>query len=133
MLKNKNLHNKKLKILKNKNIKNQKLKIKEIREKAGLSQDAMAEIMNISQSTYARFETQTSKIDLDRLEVFAKALNMTILDVITFPDRYINVVDIGKEINRTEPEVIVQIKVTKSKREEILKTILGENVELLNE
>lgn len=109
-----------------------KLKIKEIREKAGYNQFEMAEKMNISQSTYARFETKTTKIDLDRLEVFAKVLNMTIVDVITFPDRYINVVDIGKEINRTEPEVIVQIKVTKSKREEILKTILGDNVELLN-
>lgn len=110
-----------------------KLNIKEIREKAGFSQDEMAAKMNISQSTYARFETQTTKIDLDRVEDFAKALNMSIVDVITFPDRYINVVDIGKEINRTEPEVIVQIKVTKSKREEILKTILGDNVELLKE
>lgn len=110
-----------------------KLNIKEIREKAGFSQDEMAAKMNISQSTYARFETQNTKIDLDRVESFAKALNMSIVDVITFPDRYINVVDIGKEINRTEPEVIVQIKVTKSKREEILKTILGDNVELLKE
>lgn len=109
-----------------------KLKIKEIREKAGLSQDEMAEKMNISQPTYARFERHRTKIDLQRLEVFAKVMNMTPIDVITYPDRYINVVDIGKEINRTEPEVIVQIKVTKSKREEILKTILGENVELLN-
>lgn len=109
-----------------------KLNIKEIREKAGFSQDEMAAKMNISQSTYARFETQTTKIDLDRVDAFAKALNMSIVDVITFPDRYINVVDIGKEINRTEPEVVVQIKVTKSKREEILKTILGDNVELLN-
>lgn len=109
-----------------------KLNIKEIREKAGFSQDEMAAKMNISQSTYARFETQITKIDLDRVDAFAKALNMSTVDVITFPDRYINVVDIGKEINRTEPEVVVQIKVTKSKREEILKTILGDNVELLN-
>ena len=110
-----------------------KLKIKEIREKADYSQDEMAEKMHISQSTYARFELQTTKIDLQRIEAFAKAINMAPIDVITFPDRYINVVDIGREINRTEPEVIVQIKVTQSKRDAILKTILGDNVELLNE
>lgn len=110
-----------------------KLKIKEIREKAGFSQVEMAAKMNMSQSTYARFELQTTKNDLQRIEDFAKAVNMTLIDVITFPDRYINVVDICKEINRTEPEVVVQIKVTKSKREEILKTILGDNVELLND
>ena len=109
-----------------------KLKIREIRENAGFSQDEMAAMMNTSQSTYARFELHTTKIDLQRLEDFAKVLNMPVIDVITYPDRYINVADIGKEINRTEPEVIVQIKVTKSKREEILKTILGDNVELLN-
>ena len=109
-----------------------KLKIKEIREKAGFSQVEMAAKMNMSQSTYARFELQTTKNDLQRIEDFARAVNMTLIDVITFPDRYINVVDIGKEINRTEPEVVVQIKVTKSKREEILKSILGDNVELLN-
>lgn len=109
-----------------------KLKIKEIREKAGFNQVEMAAKMNMSQSTYARFELQTTKNDLQRIEDFARAVNMTLIDVITFPDRYINVVDIGKEINRTEPEVVVQIKVTKSKREEILKSILGDNVELLN-
>ena len=109
-----------------------KLKIKEIREKAGFNQVEMAAKMNMSQSTYARFELQTTKNDLQRIEDFARAVNMTLIDVITFPDRYINVVDIGKEINRTEPEVVVQIKVTKSKREEILKLILGDNVELLN-
>lgn len=110
-----------------------KLRIREIRENAGYSQDEMAALMNTSQSTYARFELHNTKIDLQRLEDFAKALNMSVIDVITYPDHYINLLDIGKEINRTEPEVIVQIKVTKSKREEILKTILGDNIELLKE
>ena len=87
--------------------------------------------MNISQSTYARFERQVSNIDLQRLEDFAKAVNMKVIDVVTYPDRYINILDIGKEINKSEPEVIVQIKVTEGKREEVLKAILGNNIEIL--
>ena len=108
------------------------IKIKEIREKAGFSQVEIAKKMNISQATYARFEGQTTKIDLQRIEVFAKAVSMTTIEVITYPDRYINVIDIGKEIGRSEPEVIVQIKVTEGKREEILRSILGNNIEILN-
>ena len=109
-----------------------KTKFKEIREKAGFSQFEMAEKMNISQSTYARFERQTTKIDLQRTEVFAKAVDMNLIDVLTYPEKYINVRELGREINHTEPEVVVQIKVVESKREEILKTIFGKDMEVLN-
>jgi len=108
------------------------IRIKDIRENYGLSQFEMAEKMNISQPTYARFERQTTKIDLRRLEDFSRVVNMSLIDVITFPDKYISIRDIGKEINRTEPEVVVQIKVVESKREEILKTIFGKDIEILN-
>ena len=50
------------------------LKIKSIREKAGYSQYEMAEKMSLSQSAYARFELSKTKIDLNRLELFAKVL-----------------------------------------------------------
>ena len=109
-----------------------KLRIKELREKAGLSQQEMADKMNISQSTYARFEYSTTKIDLERLECFARVVNMDVIDVIAYPERYINIIDIGKEINKNEPEVVVQIKVTASKRDAILKSLFGNNTEILN-
>lgn len=108
-----------------------KLNLKEIREKIGISQIEMAERMNISQSTYARFERENTKIDLQRLDSFAKVVNMTVIDVIAYPDKYINIANIGELINQSEPEVIVQMKVTKSKREQILKTIFGDSVEIL--
>ena len=103
------------------------LKIKQIRENAGFSQTIMAEKMNISQSAYARFELEKSKIDLNRLVIFADVLNMTLVDVITFPERYINVRDIGKELSTNHPEVIVQIKVKEDKKNEVLKIVLGDN------
>lgn len=108
-----------------------KLNLKEIREKIGISQIEMAERMNISQSTYARFERANTKIDLQRLKRFADIANMTIVDVIMYPEKYISVTEMGSFINQTEPEVIVQIKVSKSKKEEILKTVLGDNLEIL--
>lgn len=108
------------------------LKIKEIRDNAGFSQYEMAEKMNLSQSAYARFELSKTKIDLNRLEVFANALNMSIVDVIKYPERYVNVRDIAKEIKSFEPDVTIQIKVKEEKKDEVLKIVLGENnVELL--
>ena len=110
-----------------------KPQIKAIREKKGFSQELMAEKMQISQSAYARFELSKTKIDLKRLESFASVLNMDIVDVLTFPERYINVRDIGKELGNTTPEVIVQIKVKENKKKEILDVLFdGKEIEILN-
>jgi transcriptional regulator with XRE-family HTH domain len=109
------------------------LKIKLLRERAGFTQEQMAEKMELSQSAYARFELSKTKIDLKRLERFAKELNRSLIEVLTFPDRYINVVDIGKELNSYTPDVTVQIKVAGEKRDTILKTIFGDkDLEILN-
>ena len=52
---------------------------------------------------------------------------------LTFPERYINVRDIGKEIGSVMPEVCVNIKVKESKREQILKLLFGDdNIDILN-
>ncbi len=110
------------------------LRIKDIREYKGFSQYEMAEKMNISQSAYARFELSKTKIDLKRLGDFAKELNMSVIDVIAFPEIFINIKDIGKHLNLYEPEVIVQVKMKEEKSKEILKILLGEKgLEILNE
>jgi transcriptional regulator with XRE-family HTH domain len=109
------------------------LQIKQLRENAQYSQEEMAQKMGISQSAYARFELSKTKIDLDRLESFAKQIGKPFIDVITYPERYINVRDIGKELNNSEPEVVVQIKIKGSERENLLKTIFKDNnLEILN-
>ena len=107
--------------------------IKTIREKRGFSQELMADKMKISQSAYARFELSKTKIDLKRLEAFAKVVDMTIVDIMTYPKRYINVRDIGRELGNENPEVVIQIKIRDKKKEDILKMLFGENdIEILN-
>lgn len=108
-------------------------KIKAIREKKGFSQELMAEKMKISQSAYARFELSKTKIDLKRLESFAKVVDMSMVDIMTYPERYINVRDIGSELGRENPEVIIQIKIKDKKKEEIIKMLFGDSdIEILN-
>ena len=109
------------------------LKIRELREYADFSQEEMAEKMKISQSAYARFELSKTKIDLNRLESFARQINKSLIEVITYPETYINVRDIGNELNKHNPEIIVQIKVLGNKRCDILQTIFGDkDLEILN-
>lgn len=109
-----------------------KVKLKEIRESKGLSTYQVAEKMNITQSSYSRLERGSTKIDLERLELFAEVLGMSLIDVLAYPEHYINVKDIAKEMKAYEPDVMVQFKVKEEKREAVLKAILGEkNIELL--
>ena len=109
-----------------------KVKLKEIRESKGLSTYQVAEKMNITQSSYSRLERGSTRIDLERLELFAEVLGMSVIDVLAYPEHYINVKDIAKEMKAYEPDVMVQFKVKEEKREAVLKAILGEkNIELL--
>ena len=109
-----------------------KIQIKELREKRNLSTYQMAKLMNITQSAYSRFENAKSKIDLARLESFAQVMGMSVVDVMMYPERYINVSDIPKEFKVYEPDVIIQLKVHGDKREQVLSAVLGDsNVELL--
>lgn len=103
------------------------LQIRNLRDNAGFSQEEMAAKMELSQSAYARFELSKTKIDLKRLERFANEINKTLIYVLTYPETYINVKDIGKEMQMYEPDVIVQIKVKGNKRNNVLKTIFEDN------
>ena len=98
--------------------------IKILRESKGYSQDYMAELIEITQSAYARFERGATKTDLKTVSLVSKALEMSIIDVITYPEKYVNIKDVSKEIETPEPEVILQIKITGVQKNQILKTAL---------
>lgn len=111
-----------------------KLKIREIRESRNLSTYQVADLMKIPQPTYSRFERGASKIDLDRLEQFAEVFGMSVVDVIVYPEKFVNVHDIPKELKMYEPDVMIQFKVKAEKRDAVLAAVLGEsNVELLKD
>jgi len=101
--------------------------IRTLRESKGYSQEYMAEMMGITQSSYARFERGATKTDLKIVALIANTLKMNFIDVITYPEKYINVKDASKEMAIIEPEIILQIKVRGAKREQILKTTFGDN------
>jgi transcriptional regulator with XRE-family HTH domain len=108
---------------------NENLRI--IREKAGYSQEELAEKVNKSQSAYARIEKAITKIDYQLLIDFAKVFNMSVIDLITYPEKW---VPIGSEQSEDElTKVVLQIELKKEKKDQVLKLVFGDhNIEILN-
>jgi len=69
------------------------LNLREIRESKRLSQRKIAELMNITQSAYTRMESGRSKIRFNMLETFSKAVDMSLIDVIMYPEIWTQVVE----------------------------------------
>jgi transcriptional regulator with XRE-family HTH domain len=86
------------------------------------SQEQMAAKMNKTQSAYARIERGVTKIDLETLFKFAKVTNRSVIDVITYPEVFVNRNEFIKE---NDFKTIIQIEVRDNKKIEVLKTILG--------
>lgn len=104
--------------------------IRTIREAKGLSQDQTAELLKISQSQYARFERGATKTDLETLSDFASVMGMSLVDIITYPKKY---VELGHSSNGDAVEATLQIKLRNDKRDQVLKLVFGDNnIEILN-
>ena len=101
-----------------------------IRVARGFSQEGMAAEMHKTQSSYARFEAGKTKIDLKTLDEFAKANNMSLIDVITYPKKDVDSEELAQIDNI---ETSIQIKLSPSQKEQVLKMLFGEKAsQLLN-
>lgn len=56
-------------------------KVKKAREKKGYSQEKMAEILDISQPKYCRFENNQTFIDWNKLPLLAETLELNLTDL----------------------------------------------------
>ena len=77
-----------------------------IRNDKRLSQQAVAEKLGVSVSTYSRIECQDVALSYNTLADFAKAFAMRVIDVITYPEIYVN----GKGDSSTK--VLIELDVT---------------------
>ncbi len=93
-----------------------------IRESLDWSQEQMAMKMNKTQSAYARIERGVTKIDLETLFKFAKATNRNVIDIITYPEIYINRNEFAKE---NDFRTTLQIEIKDEKKLELFKLLLG--------
>lgn len=104
--------------------------IRKNRNSKGYSQDYMAQMLNISQASYARIESGTTKITIRRLYKIAEILEKKVTDF--FDDEII--VDLVKEKYKEIDESTIGYKLymeNKEIYEKLLKS-KDEQIELLN-
>lgn len=94
------------------------LKPADISRKSGLSQSDLSKRLNGS-----------TKFSLSDLSKIANALSIREIDIITYPEVYVK-----KEEAASDPvEAILQIKLQRDKKDQVLKLIFGDNdIEILN-
>ena len=97
----------------------------------GLTQAAVGEYADISDSQFSKVLNGIVNLSFNQLEKIATGLNMPVIDIITYPDKY--VLQNRKDKEEEPIEAILQIKLTKGKREQVMKLVFGEhNIEILN-
>ena len=78
--------------------------IKALRELKGLSQDYVAKRLGISQSSYARFENESKRIDYRLIEGVADVFEVTPATIINFHDNQKYLLDSSPEMVRESTE-----------------------------
>ena len=104
--------------------------IAKIRTIRNITKRAMANEIGINEGSYARLENGQIALSYEYLARIASIFNMSVIDIITYPEKWAKIE--GEE--HPEPvEAILQIKLQKSKKDQVLRLIFGDNdIELLN-
>lgn len=97
------------------------LKIRTLRELKGISQDAIARCLGISQQAFQKIETGKTKLDFERVALIAVELNIELETLINFnPDNFLLQ-------NANTAKDLAKNRITKEDFINSLKTIISEN------
>ena len=95
----------------------------------GLNQNSLAEAMKRDESSVSKVFNGKAKLSLDQLANIASFLEMPVIDILTYPEKYVRHFEPADE----PTEVFVQLKLKKEKKDQVLKLVFGENnIEILN-
>ena len=106
----------------------------------GLAQYVAAEMVGTSASQFSKILSGEVQLSLWHVSNFATSLNMSIIDIFTYPDIYVKKQngEIAEELSvyRKPPDEVkatLTIELKKDKRDEVLKLLFGDkNIEILN-
>jgi len=97
-----------------------------IRHNRDIKQATIAAAINIDSSTYSKIESGQMGLSIERLAEIASFFNMSMIDIITYPKKYVSIEEFPQKEHEKKTKVLVQLEVEKEKRDEVLKIILGE-------
>jgi transcriptional regulator with XRE-family HTH domain len=99
--------------------------IKKIRLGKPYSQEYIANQLKIDQVAYGLIENGKRKLKYETLEQIAIVFEMNVIDIITYPKRFVDMDSLVME-NKTG-KVAVMFEVSPAKREELLNIVLTDN------
>lgn len=103
--------------------------IREIRLQKSISRSAIADELGVDVAVISNIEKGKRELRVSELEKIAKVLRMSVIDILTYPKIFVE-----STSNTLEPvEAILQIRLQKDKKDQVLKLVFGENnLEILN-
>lgn len=97
--------------------------IKAIRQKKGYGQEYMAEQLQMTQAGYALWEKGSRDLSYNNLLRIARVLEYSVIDIITYPIKYIDPTTLPTE----QEKVSVTFEVDPRQRDYLLHLVLGDN------
>lgn len=94
-----------------------------------LTQSTLAAPLDITEGNISKLLHGKTKLTYDMLSKIASYLSMSEIDIITWPEKYVKLSSPDAE----PVEAVLQIKLKKDKKDQVLKLVFGENnIEILN-
>lgn len=94
-----------------------------------LKQATVGEYADISESQFSRVMSGSVQLSINQLAKIASGLEMSVIDIITYPTVYVP----KDKKDDEDSEVLLQFKLKKEKKNQVLKLVFGENdIEILN-
>lgn len=104
-------------------------KIIQIREEHGITKRELAERLEMNEASYGRIESGKIALSFKHLAQIASAFGMGVIDILTYPKKFVE----ADQKDDEQVEAVLQIKLKKEKKEQVLKLVFGENnIEILN-
>lgn len=102
--------------------------IKQLRKNHKLTKREVANALCMSEANYGRIENGHAALQYRHLAEIASLFGMSVIEVIAFPEKYVLA-----SPNAEPVEAILQIKLQKDKKDQVLRLIFGNNnLEILN-
>ena len=103
--------------------------IREIRLQKSINQQLIADALNLDVAVVSNIEKGKRDLRVKELEKISNVLGMSVIDLFTYPDKYVKL----SQNDDDQVEAVLQIKLRKDKKDQVLKLVFGENnIEILN-
>jgi len=92
--------------------------IREIRNNLGISQEVIANELGMDTGNYSKIENGKQILKVSHLGIIAKTLNIEVIDLFTYPKKYID----ADTINKSE-RISITFEVSPDKRDVLLSLV----------